>query len=162
MNYVPALPPFSYAYSCKYNGTGCSEIAMENVNTITITSTPIMDDLQNELRNRAMSESAITFDSISEMTAYNLNSKPNYVNWIANGGIVMKNSSISQQKYHEINKYYDNSIKTFVIIVSILILIAVLNPFYYSRQVALTGIGMFLLGIFGLNINKILWKESSK
>ena len=161
MNYVPALPPFSYAYSCKYNGTGCREIAMENVNTWN--STPTIDDLQNEMRNKALSEIAITCESISQGTAYDLTSKPNYENWITTGGVVMKNISyIHEDKYNEISKSFDSYTRIFSILIGMLALIAIVNPYFMPRPLSFIGIGMFLMGILGLRINKILWKENNK
>lgn len=165
MDYVPPIPTFSYAaYSCKYNETGCHEIAMYNIkfNSTTPTIDELKNKMENKAQNQAASEIAITCESISQGTAYDLVG-PNSVNWIINGGVVMKNISyLHEDKYIEISKSFDSYTRIFSVLIGILALTSIINPNFIPRPLSFIGIGMFLVGILGLRINKILWKENNK
>ena len=158
MDYVAPAPTFLYAYSCEYKGTGCIGIAMKNFkHNITPTIDELKDEEREETQNEAMSEIAITCESISQGTAYDLLG-PNSVKWIINGGRVMKNNIINKEKYEQINKSYDNFITMSIVSFVIFGLLALTNPFFFPRALSFTAILVIIPGTIGLLIDRKSWK----
>lgn len=116
-----------------------------------------------EKRNMTMVEYAITCDTITKRTAYDLVKENSIAGLELNGGMIMREFNLSDKKaFLQIQSTYEKSIKFFSVFIGLLVIIAVVNPPFLPRAVSVAGIIMFLVGIFGLNINKILWEGKDK
>ncbi|MFT8313162.1 MAG: hypothetical protein ABF633_02780 [Clostridium sp.] len=146
-----------FTHEClqNYSGTGASiNDKCKGSGTQTIQT------LKND--NYNYDEEILPFGHIFKGTAYDILANDIKGEWMI-GGINMKQDNlISGNVYKKLEKYHNTFILTFFILGILLSITLFIQVPFLPKIASIAGIIMFILGMFGMHMDKLLLKERLK